>query len=152
MDIKTDKIFTGMGNGPEVIQNNFSKIVDALNQVGGDVEALTWSAQSRDGLVAQNGWRIMGGGYSFTQLGNRKLIVMDLFLSNDNQGYKGNATPTAVAMPKEFAIPGNYQGEARPDINWMVIGTNLSFSRRDGGVFWDSGSGSMYTVHAMYVK
>lgn len=35
MDIKTDKIFTGMGNGPEVIQNNFSKIVDALNQVGG---------------------------------------------------------------------------------------------------------------------
>lgn len=35
MDIKTDKIFTGMGNGPKVIQNNFSKIVDALNQVGG---------------------------------------------------------------------------------------------------------------------
>lgn len=35
MDIKTDKIFTGMQNGPETIQTNFSKIVDALNQVGG---------------------------------------------------------------------------------------------------------------------
>lgn len=35
MDIKTNKIFTGMQNGPETIQTNFSKIVDALNQVGG---------------------------------------------------------------------------------------------------------------------
>lgn len=152
MDIKTDKIFTGMGNGPEVIQNNFSKIVDALNQVGGDVEALSWSNLSCDGLVAQNGWRIMGGGYRYTRLGNMKLIVMELFLSNDNQGFKGNATLPAVNMPKEFSIPDNYQGEARPDINWMVANSNVSFTRRDGGVVWDSGSGSMYTVHAMYVK
>lgn len=35
MDIKTDEIFAGMENGPELIQNNFSKIVDAVNQVGG---------------------------------------------------------------------------------------------------------------------
>lgn len=152
MDIKTDKIFTGMQNGPETIQTNFSKIVDALNQVGGDVEALSWSSQSRDGLVAQNGWRIMGGGYSYASVGNKKLVVMDLFMANDNNGFKGNATNTAVSMPPEFSIPSNYQGEARPDINWMVIGTNLSFSRHDGGVAWDSGNSNMYTVHSVYIK
>ena len=35
MDIKINRIFTGMGNGPELIQDNFSKIINALNQVGG---------------------------------------------------------------------------------------------------------------------
>lgn len=146
------EIFSGMQSGPEDIWSNFEKINQDLENIGGTVDGLTWSAQSRDGLVAQNGWRIMGGGYSYARVGNRKLVVMDLFLSNDNQGFKGNATTTAVSMPKEFSIPDNYQGEARPDINWMVVNSNVSFTRRDGGVVWDSGSGSMYTVHAMYVK
>lgn len=146
------EIFSGMQSGPEDIWSNFEKINQDLENIGGTVDGLTWSAQSRDGLVAQNGWRIMGGGYSYARVGNRKLVVMDLFLSNDNQGFKGNATLPAVNMPKEFSIPDNYQGEARPDINWMVVNSNVSFTRRDGGVVWDSGSGSMYTVHAMYVK
>ncbi|MFC2680834.1 hypothetical protein [Limosilactobacillus vaginalis] len=146
------KIFSGMQSGPEDIWSNFEKINQDLENIGGTVDGLTWSAQSRDGLVAQNGWRIMGGGYSYARVGNKKLVVMDLFMSNDNNGFKGNATNTAVSMPPEFSIPNNYQGEARPDINWMVVNSNVSFSRRDGGVVWDSGSGSMYTVHAMYVK
>lgn len=141
-----------MQSGPEDIWSNFEKINQDLENIGGAVDGLTWSAQSRDGLVAQNGWRLMGGGYSYARVGNRKLVVMDLFLSNENQGFKGNSTLPAVNMPKEFSIPDNYQGEARPDINWMVVNSNVSFTRRDGGVVWDSGSGSMYTVHAMYVK
>lgn len=147
------KIFSGMQSGPEDIWSNFEKINQDLENIGGTVDGLTWSAQSRDGLVAQNGWRILGGGYSYARVGNRKLVVMDLFLSNENQGFKGNSTPTAVSMPKEFSIPDNYQGEARPDINWLVMGGgNLSFTRRDGGAVWDSNNSNMYSVHAMYVK
>ena len=120
------KIYTGMDAGPEAIQKNF----EAINQDVENIESLSWSPESSDGLVAQSGWRIMGGGYRYIQMGNSKLVQMNLFLSNDNSNFTGNATPTAVAMPEEFSIPENFQGESRPDINWFVFGNNLSFTRK----------------------
>lgn len=129
------KIFTGMSRGPEVINDNLNAINADLQKVSGIAAGLQWTSQTKEGLVIANGVSLVGGGYSYAQIGNHKLVFLAIML-NVTGSFKEIAVQDAITVPDTIAsnsvwitwLGGNT--EARLDRNKILIGDTTGNTNR----------------------
>lgn len=74
------KIFSGMESGPEAIQSNFEKMNQTVENMGGQLNGLQWTEETTEGIVILDNRFKLKGGYSYCQIGNRKLVYLKVEL------------------------------------------------------------------------
>ncbi|MBB1063651.1 hypothetical protein [Limosilactobacillus fastidiosus] len=154
MDIKIDKIFTGMDNGAEKINQNFSNVSEAFDNLAqefSDKDLITnWK---KDGIVFESGFVDFPGkpsGYRYIKFPNGvKLVELSLHstLTQGINGYGGGGwvkLPDIIA-PISWQLAGGVSGKY---FYSQSSNNELSISKTDGGD-WDQNNYE-YSIHAMY--
>lgn len=117
------KIFTGMNAGPEAIQNNFEKVNQAVENMGGELSQLQWSKTSCAGVVGSNGWEVLkedrGSGYQILNIGGLRLIWLHLLIKKTSD-FSGSASGWVVTLPSNVqpAVYGIAGSLDDPSATW----------------------------------
>lgn len=148
------KIFTGMSQGPETIDNNFNAINTELQNVDGVVSSLQWTDFTSTGLVFQNGFKQLGSDsspksvYRFVQLKGWKLvdlqIAVTLSAAPSNTSYA-----TAVSLPDSISYDGWHEWVENDKYQLTINGNQFRVSVLGTNGWW-SGDGSHYAAHIFY--
>lgn len=93
------------------VNHNFAELNAAVEKVGGVVDQLQWTKQTKDGLVFPSGVEYVGGGYSYIQLGNQKLVFLSVAVKVTSD-VKKIAISNVVTLPDEI-VSGSRWG------NWL---------------------------------
>lgn len=117
------KIFTGMSQGPETIDNNFNAINTELQNVDGVVNSLQWTKQTEGGLVASNNVQIKDGGYNYLDLNGVKLVLLSISIQ-----ITGDVkTPSVVVSLPDVITPGSmYVGTLGGQNQFQILGNQIT--------------------------
>lgn len=155
MDLQ--KIFTGMEQGPEKINQNFSNVSEAFDNLArefsdksNDFVVTDWA---KDGIVFESGFtdfKTKPSGYRYMKFPNGvKLVELSLHstLTQGINGYGGGGwvkLPDIIA-PISWQLAGGVSGKY---FYGQSAKNELSISKTDGGD-WDQNNYE-YSIHAMY--
>lgn len=76
----------------------YNNLVNTVEAMGGVVNGLQWTNQSNDGLVFGDGVQYVNGGYSYAQVGNRKLVFLTIGVNITNDT-KAISLPDLITLP-----------------------------------------------------
>lgn len=139
MDIKTDKIFTGMDQGPEKINNNFDLIKQALATAG---DQHKFDIQYYP-LVTMNGWTtISKNGFMKLENDQYKIVVVSFNITKpkgvDFQGYMEVGSDPVVSSNNYnggMAIAQNWPAGAMTNV--LFLNNKIQIEILTGSVFKD---------------
>lgn len=129
--------------------HNFSELNQALEKVGEVTDQLQWTKQTKDGLVFPSGVEYVGGGYSYIQLGNHKLVFLSVGLSIIKDT-KAMALTDLITLPDMIRTNSLW-------INWLGGLTEFRIAQNKVSVGDTSGNanrqwnGSSFVITKLYV-
>lgn len=143
------QIFSGMDEGPEKIMNNFKKVNDALDQLGG-ANSINWS-YSTAGIVIGSDNDYVAGGYRTAKIGNATFVYTDIVIRRKSAG-KNAGLGNQITLPSSVVPSTPLFGEANEDFSWAFAGGNqISFHSTKGEPI-DYPAGTQLIFHAFYMK
>lgn len=126
-----------------------NKIIDYLESKIGDND-LKWVDKGVEGIVFQNGFKNQGTHYRYAQIGNAKLVDLQLSVTlpdGTNPSAKGL---TAATIPDDI-VPQNFYKEYMESNKYQVaLHGNQFIIGLIGDAQWWGGNGSHYLYHATY--
>lgn len=128
------KIFSGMENGPEIIQKN----LEAINaELGG--AKLSLSDPSTVGIVTYNGITVAEG-YYVLKTAHRTLVFTQLTI-HFNQNVNNSPVVHVCTMPTSVDDGAEKWGFAQQDVYWLKQGheINLKIASNDPNYSWNAG-------------
>lgn len=146
------KIFTGMSQGPETIDNNFNAINTELQNVDGVVGSLHWSDGSQEGIVVTDSRVTLNkeSQYSYLDIGGKRLVYLHVVLDVKTDMPNTNASEL-FSIPESIATQGSLRGTASPDTTWINLnGTNFYVWLHSGISQVSTGSQLFFT--AVYLR
>lgn len=151
------KIFTGMSQGPETIDNNFNAINTELQNVDGVINNLQWSNFTDEGIVYENGFykADQGGqgatGYRYLKIGGLKLVEFQAALRLSTDPGESVNTVTALQLP-QYVYPIDMGAPRMQDQNYIINFADGRVDIEKVSKDWWVGSNSSYIVHALYTS
>lgn len=128
------KIFTGMSQGPETIDNNFNAINTELQNVDGVVGSLHWSDGSQEGIVVTDSRVTLNkeSQYSYLDIGGKRLVYLHVVLDVNQDMPNVNAN-MLFTIPTEIAPTVSLRGAASTEAMWVnIAGTNFYVWQNSG--------------------
>ena len=128
------KIFTGMSQGPEMIDNNFNAINTELQNVDGVVDSLHWSDGSQEGIVVTDNRVTLNkeSQYSYLDIGGKRLVYLHVVLDVKQEIPNVNSQ-MLFSIPTEIATTGSLRGAASTEAMWVnLAGTNFYVWQNSG--------------------
>ena len=138
-----------MVRGEGLWQGKYNRLVDTVEKMEGVVDDLQWTKQTKDGLVFPSGVEYVDGGYSYIQLGNRKLVFLSVAVKVTSD-VKELAFSNVVTLPDEIVSGSRW-------INWL--GGLTEFQLQGNGIMIGDTNGNAtrqwnnrtYVITALYV-
>lgn len=100
-------------------------LVDAVQKVVGVTDQLHWTEFTKAGLVFPSGVECTSGGYTYTQIGTRKLVLLSVTVKITSS-FKGIAFRNVVTLPDVIVSPTPY-------ISWGAGSTEIHV---EGNEIW----------------
>lgn len=124
--------------------------INCLNEVEGVTDSLQWSTPTDVGLTATNGLQISDESfYTYTTIGNRKLVELDLNLTRTSQ-YTG-ANGGTVIWPSSIVCNAPMAGFVNSkDCMWKSDGTGIQLISIGDGAEHGWNPGTLYSLHIFY--
>ncbi|WP_191363492.1 hypothetical protein [Limosilactobacillus oris] len=138
-----------MVRGEGLWQNKHNALVDVVEKMGGVVDDLQWTKQTKDGLVFPSGVEYVEGGYSYIPLGNCKLVFLSVAVKVTSD-VKELAFSNLITLPDEIASNS-------PWIHWLggltefqLLGNEIMIGDTNGNANrqWNNRT---YVITALYV-
>lgn len=108
----------------------------------------SWSEPTETGLVFQNGFQSIGSTYSYIQLGNHKIVDLQIGVTMPNDSSSTNLI--AVTLPDSIKPDHVYTEYLENDKYQVTLSGNAFSIACVNGSKWWFGSGSHYLFHAVY--
>ena len=138
-----------MVHGEGLWQDKYNRLVDTVEKMGGVVDDLQWTKQTKDGLVFPSGVEYVDGGYSYIQLGNRKLVFLSVAVKVTSD-VKELAFSNLITLPDEIASNSQW-------IHWLGGLTEFQLLRNEIMIGDTNGNATRqwnnrnYFITALYV-
>ena len=138
-----------MVHGEVLWQDKYNRLVDTVEKMEGVVDDLQWTKQTKDGLVFPSGVEYVDGGYSYIQLGNRKLVFLSVAVKVTSD-VKELAFSNLITLPDEIASNSQW-------IHWLGGLTEFQLLRNEIMIGDTNGNATRqwnnrnYFITALYV-
>lgn len=138
-----------MVHGEVLWQDKYNRLVDTVEKMEGVVDDLQWTKQTKDGLVFPSGVEYVDGGYSYIQLGNRKLVFLSVAVKVTSD-VKELAFSNLITLPDEIASNSQW-------IHWLGGLTEFQLLRNEIMIGDTNGNANRqwnnrnYFITALYV-
>lgn len=139
-----------MDQGEPQWASKYNGLVDAVQNVEGVTDSLQWSTPTDVGLTATNGLQISDGSfYTYTKIGDRKLVELGLNLTRTSQ-YTG-ANGGTVMWPSSIVCNAPMAGFVNSqDCMWKSDGTGIQLTSIGDGAQHGWNPGTIYSLHIIY--
>lgn len=137
----------------------YNNLVTVVQNMGGVVDSLHWTDFTDEGIVYQSGFQSRGGsganstGYRYLQVGNAKLVELQVDLKLTADPGKGVVNLNALSVPASVAPQATGAIMVNSDKYSVTFddGT-LSVSKSSGDIDWWVGDNGYYQFHALYTS
>lgn len=136
-----------MVHGEDLWQDKYNRLVDTVEQMGGVVDQLQWTNWSKEGLVFLNGFNDIGTKYRYANIGNVKLVELEIKVSLTST--PSNSAPTAVELPDSLHNEIEEEHAESNRFMWIVNAREFHVSPINSNSWW-VGNDSHYMMHLLY--
>lgn len=148
-----------ISHGEPQWDTKYNKLVTAVQNLGGVVNDLHWTDFTEEGIVYRNGFQSRGGrgasstGYRYLQVGNVKLVELQVDLKLTVDPGKGVMNLNALSVPASVAPRATGAVMVNSDKYSVTFDDGaVSVSKANGDTIWWTGDNSYYQFHALYTS